>query len=52
MISTNLHKPSLAVHREVFVFSFIPVIQAELMNLWERGTGETFTFRRSYRDDV
>ena len=30
MISTNLHKPSSAIHREVFVFSFIPVIQAEL----------------------
>ena len=30
MIDTNLHKPSSAIHREVFVFSVIPVIQAEL----------------------
>ena len=30
MISTNLHKPSSAIHREVFVFSSIPVIQTEL----------------------
>ena len=30
MIDTNLHKPSSAIHREVFVFSAIPVIQAEL----------------------
>ena len=30
MISTNLHKSSSAIHREVFVFSFIPVIQADL----------------------
>ena len=37
MISTNLHKPSSAIHREVFVFSFIPVFQAELnefMRTW------------------
>ena len=30
MISTNLYKSSSAIHREVFVFSFIPVIQADL----------------------
>ena len=33
MISTNLHKPSSAINREAFAFSFIRVIQAELMNL-------------------
>ena len=39
MISTNLHKPSSATHREVLVFTFIPVIQAELnefMRTWNR----------------
>ena len=30
IINTNLHKPSSAVHRDVLVFSFIPVIQTEL----------------------
>ena len=37
MISTNLHKTSSAIHREVFVFSVIPVIQADLnefMRTW------------------
>ena len=37
MISTNLHKPSSGIHRDVFVFSFIPIIQAELnefMRTW------------------
>ena len=37
MINANLHKPSSATHREVLVFSFIPVIQAELnefMRTW------------------
>ena len=37
MIGTNLHKLSSAIHREVFVFSVIPVIQAELnefMRTW------------------
>ena len=39
MISTNLHKSSSAIHR-VFVFSFIPVLQADLnefmitLNCW------------------
>ena len=30
IINTNLPKPSSAIHREVLVFSFIPVIQTEL----------------------
>ena len=30
MIDTNLHKPTSVIHREVFVFSVIPVIQADL----------------------
>ena len=37
MISTNLHKTSSTIHREVFVFSVIPVIQAalnEFMRMW------------------
>ena len=37
MIGTNLRKPSSAIHREVFAFSFIPVIQADLndfMRTW------------------
>ena len=37
MISTNLRKSSSAIRREVFVFSFIPVNQAELnefMRTW------------------
>ena len=37
MINADLHKPSSAIHREVLVSSFIPVIQAELnefMRTW------------------
>ena len=37
MIGTNLRKPSSAIHREVFAFSVIPVIQADLndfMRTW------------------
>ena len=37
MIGTNLHKPSSAIHREVFVFRVIPVFQADLnefMRTW------------------
>ena len=30
MIDTSLHKPTSVIHREVFVFSVIPVIQADL----------------------
>ena len=52
MISTNLHKPSSAINREAFAFSFIPVIQAELMNLWERGSGETFESRQKQQEDL
>ena len=37
MIGTNLHKISSAIHREVFVFSVIPIIQTDLnefMRTW------------------
>ena len=33
MIGTNLHKPTSVIHREVFVFNVIHVIQADLNEL-------------------
>ena len=51
MIGTNLRKPSSAIHREVFAFSVIPVIQADLNDFMRTWNCRKFESRQKRQEE-